>query len=54
MVKYGSVNESRYVNLYLTDELVQKIDSLAEKDERSRNFVIKKVLEVHLQSIEKK
>ena len=40
---------SRYINLYLPNELVKKIDSLAEKDERSRNFVIKKILEKFLE-----
>ena len=37
--------KSRYVNLYLPEELVEKIDSLAEGEERSRNFIIKKILE---------
>tara|TARA_Y100000310_G_C20500436_1_gene723707 strand:- start:100 stop:249 length:150 start_codon:yes stop_codon:yes gene_type:complete len=42
--------KSRYVNLYLPNELVSKVDSLAEKDERSRNFIIKKILEKHVEN----
>ena len=40
--------KSRYVNLYLPEELVSKIDSIATKEERSRNFTIKKILEKYL------
>ena len=40
--------KSRYVNLYLPDDLVDKIDKLAKDDERSRNFVIKKILEKYV------
>ena len=40
--------KSRYVNLYLPEELVDKVDSIASKDERSRNFVIKKIIEKYL------
>ena len=41
--------KSRYVNLYLPEELVDKIDSIASKEERSRNFIIKKILEKYLE-----
>ncbi len=41
--------KSRYVNIYLPDALVQKIDSIAEKEERSRNFIIKKILERYVE-----
>lgn len=37
--------KSRYINLYLPDDLVKEIDSFAEKEERSRNFIIRKILE---------
>ncbi len=37
--------KSRYINLYLPEELVKEIDSSAEKEERSRNFIIRKILE---------
>ena len=40
--------KSRYVNLYLPEEIVDKIDSIASKEERSRNFTIKKILEKYL------
>ena len=40
--------KSRYVNLYLPEELVEKIDRLAEGEERSRNFIIRKMLEKHV------
>ena len=40
--------KSRYVNLYLPEEIVSKIDSIATKEERSRNFIIKKILEKYL------
>ena len=40
--------KSRYINLYLPEEIVDKIDSIASKDERSRNFIIKKILEKYL------
>jgi len=30
-------------------ELVSKIDSIASKDERSRNFIIKKIIEKYLE-----
>jgi len=43
--------KSRYVNLYLPEEIVSKVDSIADKEERSRNFIIKKILE---KSLEKK
>ena len=41
--------KSRYVNLYLPEELVAEIDSIASKDERSRNFTIKKILQKYLE-----
>jgi len=41
--------KSRYVNLYLPEELVSKIDSIATKEERSRNFIIKKIIEKYLE-----
>jgi|TARA_B100001964_G_scaffold64883_1_gene73968 metal-responsive CopG/Arc/MetJ family transcriptional regulator len=41
--------KSRYINLYLPEEIVSKIDSIAVKDERSRNFIIKKILEKYLE-----
>jgi len=41
--------KSRYVNLYLPEELVSKIDSIASKEERSRNFIIKKIIERYLE-----
>ena len=41
--------KSRYVNLYLPEEIVSKIDSIADKEERSRNFTIKKILEKYLE-----
>ena len=44
------MTKSRYVNLYLPEELVDKVDSIASKDERSRNFTIKKILEKYLDS----
>ena len=44
------MKKSRYVNLYLPEELVDKVDSIASKDERSRNFTIKKILEKYLDS----
>jgi len=37
--------KSRYINLYLPEVLVHKVDSIAQKEERSRNFIIKKILE---------
>ena len=40
--------KSRYVNLYLPEEIVGKVDSIASKEERSRNFIIKKILEKYL------
>ena len=40
--------KSRYVNLYLPEELVDKVDSIASKEERSRNFIIKKILEKYI------
>lgn len=43
--------KSRYVNFYLPEAIVQKIDSIAEKEERSRNFIIKKILEKHLEKV---
>ena len=43
--------KSRYVNLYLPEELVEKIDDIAEEEERSRNFIIKKILEKELSKI---
>ena len=42
--------KSRYVNLYLPVELVSKIDAIAAKDERSRNFIIKKIIEKYLEN----
>jgi|TARA_B100001971_G_C17903375_1_gene389105 metal-responsive CopG/Arc/MetJ family transcriptional regulator len=45
--------KSRYVNFYLPETIVQGIDSIAEKEERSRNFIIKKILEKHLGKIGK-
>jgi len=41
--------KSRYVNLYLPEEIVSKVDSIASKEERSRNFIIKKILEKYLE-----
>jgi len=41
--------KSRYINLYLPEEIVSKIDSIATKEERSRNFIIKKILEKYLE-----
>ena len=41
--------KSRYVNLYLPEELVKKIDGIAEGEERSRNFIIKKMLEKNIE-----
>ena len=41
--------KSRYINLYLPEELVKGIDSAAEKEERSRNFIIRKILEKHFE-----
>jgi|TARA_B100001964_G_scaffold238539_1_gene304220 predicted transcriptional regulator len=41
--------KSRYVNLYLPEEIVSKIDLIASKEERSRNFIIKKMLEKGLE-----
>ena len=41
--------KSRYVNLYLPEEIVSKIDLIAAKEERSRNFIIKKMLEKGLE-----
>ena len=41
--------KSRYMNLYLLEEIVSKIDSIAAKEERSRNFIIKKILEKYLE-----
>lgn len=41
--------KSRYVNLYLPEALVQKIDGIAESEERSRNFIIRKMLEKHIE-----
>jgi len=43
--------KSRYINLYLPEELVKKIDDIAEEEERSRNFIIKKILEKELSKI---
>ena len=43
------MSKSRYVNLYLPEDLVDKIDLIAEKEERSRNFVIKKILEKYVE-----
>jgi predicted transcriptional regulator len=40
--------KSRYVNLYLPEEIVNKVDSIASKEERSRNFIIKKILEKYI------
>jgi len=40
--------KSRYINLYLPEEIVSKVDSIASKEERSRNFIIKKILEKYL------
>ena len=37
--------KSRYVNFYLPEDVVDKIDKIASKNERSRNFVMKKILE---------
>ena len=37
--------KSRYINLYLPEKLVEKIDAIAEKEDRSRNYTIKKILE---------
>ena len=48
MLEKNSVKKSRYINLYLPLDLVEKIDSIAFKEERSRNFTIKKILEKHL------
>ena len=45
--------KSRYVNLYLLEEIVDKIDSIASKNERSRNFIIKKILEKYLEKVKK-
>lgn len=43
------MNKSRYINLYLPEDIVDKIDSIASKEERSRNFIIKKILEKYLE-----
>jgi len=43
------MGKSRYVNLYLPEKLVSEIDDIASKDERSRNFTIKKILEKYLE-----
>ena len=43
------MGKSRYVNLYLPEEIVSKIDAVAVKEERSRNFIIKKILEKYLE-----
>jgi len=40
--------KSRYINLYLPEEIVSKVDSIASKEERSRNFIIKKILEKYM------
>ena len=45
------MTKSRYVNLYLPDDLVQAIDSVALKDERSRNFIIKKILQKYVERL---
>ena len=37
--------KSRYVNFYLPEDIVEKIDKIASKNERSRNFIMKKILE---------
>lgn len=42
------MGKNRYINLYIPEELVAKIDSLADGQERSRNFIIKKMLEKQL------
>ena len=34
----------RYVNLYIDEKLVDKIDKTAKKKERSRNYIIVEVL----------
>jgi len=39
------MKKSRYVNFYLPEELVDKLDAVAEKEERSRNFILKKIIE---------
>ena len=41
--------KSRYVNLYLPEKIVSEIDVIAAKDERSRNYTIKKILERYLE-----
>ncbi len=46
---WGLNGKNRYVNLYLPEEIVDKIDSIASKEERPRNFIIKKILEKHLE-----
>ena len=43
------MNKSRYINLYLPEDIVDKVDSIASKEERSRNFIIKKILEKYLE-----
>jgi predicted DNA-binding protein len=43
------MGKSRYVNLYLPEEIVKRVDDAASKEERSRNFIIKKILEAHLE-----
>ena len=34
----------KYISTYLDESLVEKIDKLAEKEERSRSWFIKKIL----------
>ncbi len=45
--------KSRYINLYLPEDLVKEIDSFADKEERSRNFVIRKILEKNFEEARK-
>ena len=37
----------KYITLYLDDEVVEKVDDIAKKEERSRSYVIKKILNQH-------
>ena len=38
----------KYYSVYLDETLVDKIDDIAKKEERSRNFIIKELLEAAL------
>jgi len=45
MLRYVNMTKSRYINLYLPEELVKEIDAIASKEDRSRNYVVRKILE---------